>query len=168
MTLRSFQINPSIAIRVFAIGDDVPGRAGHNHRQFERRSHARLIKAGEEAIAEKWLQMRIDVHFFVLGILVKVQTRTIVHISVLKLELNRVLRGEQESVTAKLDPMLHKRDLISANVVPIDLEIRDFLPLKVEKEWLSMGWPVIESEADADNPTVAGLICVAKVENHPV
>ena len=38
-------------------------------------------------MAKEWLKVRIDVHFLILWVLIIVQSRTIVHVGVLELEL---------------------------------------------------------------------------------
>ena len=81
----------SCRLRIFAISDNIPVSTGYDHRKLQRRAHTRLVKAGKETIAEKGLQVRIDVHFFVLRVPVKVQPGAIVHVGVLELELDRVL-----------------------------------------------------------------------------
>ena len=45
---------------------------GNNHAEFEASSDAGLIEAREKPVAEEWLQVRVDVHFLVLWVSIKV------------------------------------------------------------------------------------------------
>ena len=84
-------------------------------------------------MAEKWLQVRVNVHLLVFGVLVKVQSRTICDVSVFKFKLNCVVSTWQKKLCWQVDTMANKPQLGRSDELVVDLYARYFFSLEVKE-----------------------------------
>jgi hypothetical protein len=71
---------------------------GREDLELKTRPYAGLIKAGEEAMAEKWLQVREDVGLLIFWIFVVVQACAVSNIRIRKVKLNRIHTADQRGL----------------------------------------------------------------------
>lgn len=116
------------------ISKNYPLLGGSNYLEFKTGPNAWLIKAGEPSIAEKWLQMGIEVNLIVLRILKSMKPRRISNIRIDESNLDLIGFANLHFRDKQVNLMLRKKTFLLSI---INLEISDLLSMKIKEKVFS-------------------------------
>jgi hypothetical protein len=113
---------------------NIPVLLRSDNPHLERRPDARLVQAGEPPVAEERLQVRVEVHVAVSWVSELVETSTVLHILILKLDVDAVHFVRIEKAGRDLDPVILELDLGRMNSCIINDQIYHPHTLEVNEE----------------------------------
>ena len=112
--------------------------------------------------------MREHVHGFVFRVLIKVQSCTIIHISIAELEFDDVWKIRGYGCILHYDPVIRKANLVFRHCDAVQFYVGDCLAVKVEEERLIVSGHLSQTETGPEASTKAGLVDCAQVKDQAV